>query len=278
MKINQYSAEDLFNVFQDENNEIVVLDVRNESKLDDFRINCSTLYDYKHVPYLDFLDNEDQSVSEIPRGKKIVAVCDKTGASKYIAELLALRGYTDTGYLDGGIEQWKTLSVCLPVEKKESYVICRFLIPDSLKCSYGLLSANELYLFDPAGDHEFYLEFIHKNNIDSVRIFLTHSNENTLNVSENLSDITGAEIVGYPDLFGNRKGHYVPAENNQIWHLKDDSVETRVLHVNANGFVHTFYLVDGRFLITGSLRNNLETSYSNIKELYGFLSELSELA
>jgi len=277
MKIQKYSANDLFKLFQNDQNEIVILDVRNQSALDDFTITCSAFYDYLNVPYVDFLDQEDKSVSRIPKGKKIIAVCDKTSASKYISELLALRGFTNTGYLDGGINDWKSLSICLPIETKENYIICQFLSPDNLRCSYGLLSGSELFLFDPAGNYDFYLDFITKNNIKNFKIFLTHNDPNILWVSKKLSEITGAVIVGNHEIFDTWMGRHVDAENNDIWYMSADAPTTRVLDIKAGGFSHTFYLIDGKYLITGSLKNNGNKTFENMTELYGYLSDLSEL-
>ena len=83
----------------------LLLDVRNQDEFERWRIEGRNPFETVHIPYFQFIEDEDGSVSRVPKGKQVVAVCAKGGSAEYVAGVLRERGY-DALLLDGGITAW----------------------------------------------------------------------------------------------------------------------------------------------------------------------------
>src|SRR5690606_22675430 len=87
------------------NEELFILDVRNTSEYDNWRIEGGKI-DVINIPYFDLLDGVDPALDQIPSGKDILVVCAKEGSSRFVAEQLVEAGRTNIYYLVGGMKAW----------------------------------------------------------------------------------------------------------------------------------------------------------------------------
>ena len=96
MSVDGFTAKELFDLVTG-SVDFLLLDVRNPTEFARFKIEGPRPINMVNVPYMDFIEHEDESVAKVPRGKPIRAVCAKEGSSKFVAEILAARGYTNLG-------------------------------------------------------------------------------------------------------------------------------------------------------------------------------------
>ena len=95
-----YTAEQLFDWIAGKP-DFVLLDVRNEKEFANWYVEGPSFFPYINVPYFNFMEDLQESISMIPAGEKIRIVCSKEGSAKYVAEQLTANGFTDVGYLKG---------------------------------------------------------------------------------------------------------------------------------------------------------------------------------
>ena len=136
-------AATLFNELETEEN-IVVLDVRNEKDFSRFHIESSKPFELCNVSYYNFMEDEEGSVAQVPRDKGLRIICAKEGSAKYVAEILDRHGFEQVAYLAGGIKSWGNMLVPKLVVAGTGYELYQFIRPGKASCSYGLLCAGEM--------------------------------------------------------------------------------------------------------------------------------------
>ena len=86
--------------------DIVILDVRNEEDFQRLQVESPYPFEMMNLPCFDFMEEEDTTVTEVPRDKPVRIVCAKEGSARYVGEILMAHGFEDVGYLGGGIRSW----------------------------------------------------------------------------------------------------------------------------------------------------------------------------
>ena len=94
MDVNPFSAQDLF-YWLTTGEDFLLLDVRNDVEFGRFKVEGPHPFEMINVPYMEFVEHEDESVVKVPKGKKIRIVCAKEGSSKYVGEILVKHGHKD---------------------------------------------------------------------------------------------------------------------------------------------------------------------------------------
>src|SRR5690625_5158139 len=101
MTVNKWTAGKVARKVID-NEELFILDVRNEDAFDDWKIEGHR-FEYLNIPYFELLDGVEEILPRIPTDKEILVVCAKEGSSVMIAEMLSEAG-RDAAYLEGGMK------------------------------------------------------------------------------------------------------------------------------------------------------------------------------
>lgn len=70
----------------------LLLDVRNQDEFERWKIEGRNPFETLHIPYFQFIENEDENANRVPKGKRVVVVCAKGGASEYVANVLRQPG------------------------------------------------------------------------------------------------------------------------------------------------------------------------------------------
>ena len=106
MEIASYKAEDLFEWVTRGEFDFTLLDVRNNEEFGRFKVEGPQLSKMINVPYIEFIEMEDESVAkvQIPKDESIRIVCAKEGSAKYVGEILVNNGWKDVKILQGGIK------------------------------------------------------------------------------------------------------------------------------------------------------------------------------
>ena len=194
MSIFKYSAAELYAWLMAQT-EMVVVDVRNSVDFSRFKVESPRPFTMINVSYFDFMEIEDECVAKVPKNKAIRVVCAKEGSAKFVADILEKHGFADVGYLEGGIKSWGNLLVPMQLNQDEKYQLYQFIRPGKASCSYGLIQKDEMMLFDPSRNIDFYLDFARQHNCKIKKTFETHLQADYIAGSRLIANDSGEETL-----------------------------------------------------------------------------------
>ena len=252
MALFTYEAKELFQWLVD-CVDMVVVDVRNSKDFKRFHVESPVPFPLLNVSYYDFMENEEEAVGRIPKDRSIRIVCAKEGSAKFVAEILHSHGYDDVGYLSGGIKTWGNLLVPKTVATGTDYELFQFIRPGKASCSYGLVSGQEMMLFDPSLNLDFYLGFAAQKGCRVIKTFETHLQADYISGSRTIAQQTGAVFYANDGDFKTSKNPYTPLKDGEVHRFSLEGPKVQVLFTPGHTPGSTSYLIDERFLITGDL-------------------------
>ena len=249
--ISSFSADELFQFLISQNN-ILVLDVRNEKDFERFNVEGPFQFNMKNIPYFDFIEEEDKSVLKVSRNRPIKVICSKEGSAQFVGEILISHGFEDVAYLSGGIKTWGNLLIPKRVNSKSDiYELYQFIRPGKASCSYGLIYNRKMYIFDPSRNCNFYQSFAKLKNVQIVRTFETHLQADYISGSKQISDETGAEILAHVSDFSKASFKYSPVDDNDKYTIGKSGPEIQVFHTPGHTLGSTSYIIDNQYFISG---------------------------
>lgn len=251
MEPTTYKAEDLFEWVTREGEEFLLLDVRVNEEFDRFKVEGPFLSDMVNVPYVEFVEHEEESVAKVPRAQKVRIVCAKEGSAKYVGEILMNHGFEDVRFLEGGIKTWGNMLAPKPVASEDDYQLFQFIRPGKASCSYGLISNDEMALFDPSRNTDFYQRFAENKGARIVKSFETHLQADYISGSKKIAADSGAHILGHENDFKDATFDYQKIEDQQVYTFSRGGPEIKALHMPGHTPGSTSYLIDNKYLITG---------------------------
>ena len=251
MELTSYKAEDLFKWVTEPGAEFLLLDVRVNEEFDRFKVEGPFLSDMVNVPYVEFVEHEEESVARVPAAEKVRIVCAKEGSARYVGEILVNHGFKDVRYLEGGIKTWGNMLAPKRVADNETYRFYQFIRPGKASCSYGLISNDEMVLFDPSRNVNFYQNFAEKNGARIVKSFETHLQADYISGSKQIAAESGAQILGHENDFKDATFKYQKIDDDQVYAVSKGGPEIRALHMPGHTPGSTSYLIDNQYLITG---------------------------
>lgn len=251
MSLQPYSAKDLFD-FLTNQDDMLVLDVRNEDDFNRFNVEGPFPFDMVNVPYFDFMEEEDASVQKVSREKPVKVVCAKEGSAQYVGEILVNNGFEDVAYLSGGIKTWGNLLAPKRINLgSEPYALFQFIRPGKASCSYGLLYKGEMVVFDPSRNFEFYESVAISQNAKIVKTFETHLQADYISGSKQIANKTGADIFAHEADFKDATFIYSTINDGEIFTIGENGPEIKVLHSPGHTPGSTSYIIDDKYLISG---------------------------
>jgi len=251
MELTSYKAEDLFKWVTEPGAEFLLLDVRVNEEFDRFKVEGPILSDMVNVPYVEFVEHEEESVARVPAAEKVRIVCAKEGSARYVGEILVNHGFKDVRYLEGGIKTWGNMLAPKRVADNEVYRLYQFIRPGKASCSYGLISNDEMVLFDPSRNVNFYQNFAEKNGARIVKSFETHLQADYISGSKQIAAESGAQILGHENDFKDATFKYQKIDDDQVYAFSKGGPEIRALHMPGHTPGSTSYLIDNQYLLTG---------------------------
>lgn len=253
MELQSYRAEDLFEWVTRKGNGFTLLDVRNNEEFGRFKVEGPYLSKMVNIPYIEFIEMEDESVAKvrIPKDESIRIVCAKEGSAKYVGEILVNNGWKDVRYLEGGIKTWGNLLAPKLIESPDGYKLYQFIRPGKASCSYGLIYGNEMAVFDPSRNIEFYQNFAGENGCKLVKSFETHLQADYISGSRQLALNTGARIVAHRNDFQGAAFDYTALNDHEVFKFSKGGPEIKAIHTPGHTPGSTCYLIDNQYLISG---------------------------
>ena len=251
MEPTSYKAEDLFKWVTEPGAEFLLLDVRVNEEFDRFKVEGPFLSDMVNVPYVEFVEHEEESVARVPAAEKVRIVCAKEGSARYVGEILLNHGFKDVRYLEGGIKTWGNMLAPKLVASGTGYQLFQFIRPGKASCSYGLISNGEMILFDPSRNVDFYQNFAEKNGARIIKSFETHLQADYISGSKQIAAESGAHILGHENDFKDATFKYQKVADNHVYAFSKGGPEIRALHMPGHTPGSTSYLIDNQYLITG---------------------------
>lgn len=250
MSIHGFSADDLFSMIINKE-DFLLLDVRNATEFERFKIEGPFAFNMLNVPYMEFIEHEAVSVGKVPQKQPIRTVCSKEKSSKFVLDILARHGFSDLGYLLGGIKSWGNLLTPVLLHGKD-YQLFQFRRPGKASCSYGLIFGQEMMLFDPSRNLDFYFSFAAEHGVKIVKTFETHKQADYISGGPTLAQEHGVEMFAHDDDFKGAAFAFTPIKDQEIFAWSDGpGPEVKALHTPGHTPGSTCFLIDNRFLISG---------------------------
>jgi glyoxylase-like metal-dependent hydrolase (beta-lactamase superfamily II) len=251
MEPTSYKAEDLFKWVTQAGEEFLLLDVRVNEEFDRFKVEGPFLPDMVNVPYVEFIEHEEESVAKVPAAEKVRIVCAREGSARYVAEILVNHGFKDVRFLEDGIKTWGNMLAPKLVASDDGYKLFQFIRPGKASCSYGLISNDEMVLFDPSRNVDFYQTFAENNGARIIKSFETHLQADYISGSKQIAADRGAQILGHENDFKDATFKYQKIVDDQVYSFSKGGPEIKALHMPGHTPGSTSYLIDNKYLITG---------------------------
>jgi glyoxylase-like metal-dependent hydrolase (beta-lactamase superfamily II) len=253
MELQSYRAEELFEWVTGAGHDFTLLDVRNNEEFGRFKVEGPQLSKMINVPYIEFIELEEESVAkvEVPKDESIRIVCAKEGSAKFVAEILVSNGWTDVRYLEGGIKTWGNMLAPKLVASQNGYKLYQFIRPGKASCSYGLIYEDELVVFDPSRNTDFYQGFAAENGCKLVKTFETHLQADYISGSRQLSSNTGAQIIGHENDFQGAAFEYKALDDQEVFSFSNGGPEIKAIHMPGHTPGSTSYLIDNQYMVSG---------------------------
>ena len=232
MSLQAYKASELFQWIKNNDTDFFLLDVRSDTDFGRFKVEGPNPIQMKNVPYIDFSDEEEEeSVDQVPRDRKIRVVCAREGSAKYVGEVLIKHGFEDVAYLEGGIKTWGNLLVPKRIDRgANEYRLYQFVRPAKASCSYGLIYRDEIMIFDPTKEVDFYQTFASEKGCRIVKTFETHLQADYISGSPAIAGKTGANLMAHENDFYGAAFSYQAIQDAKVYRFTDGGPEVKAIH------------------------------------------------
>jgi len=250
MSLFTYSALELYTWLTEEA-DMVVLDVRNKVDFGRFQVESPVPFTMLNVSYFDFMEIEEECIAQIPQNKPIRVVCAKEGSAQFVSEILIKNGFTDVGYLEGGIKTWGNLLVPKLLSPEKDYALYQFIRPGKASCSYGLIKDKEIMLFDPSRNVDFYLDFAGHHGCTIKYTFETHLQADYIAGSRMISEKSAAVFMANENDFTGSKIDYTSLKDKEIYTFSEGAPKVQCLFTPGHTPGSTSFFIDDTYMITG---------------------------
>ena len=253
MEIQSYRAEDLFEWVTRGGDDFTLLDVRNNEEFGRFKVEGPHLSKMINIPYIEFIEKEEESVAQfnVSKDESVRIVCAKEGSARYVGEILANNGWKDVKILEKGIKSWGNMLTPELIGEENGYALFQFIRPGKASCSYGLIYEDEMVVFDPTRNYQFYRNFASERGARIVKTFETHLQADYISGSQRIHSETGALIVGHRNDFKDAAFEYKDVQDQEVFQFSKGGPEVKAVHTPGHTPGSTSYLVDEKYLITG---------------------------
>ena len=238
----------------DRGEDLVILDVRNDDEVRDWKLEGRRPMTAVHVPYFDFIEDAEGALAKVPRGRELVVLCAQGGSSAMVVQILQEAGVPARNVKGGMVAYGEYLQ---PVRAAVGtggprFELWQFNRRGKGCLSYVIVSGREAVVVDPARHVDAYLEFVAARAARVVRVLDTHVHADHVSGGPALAARTGAPyFVDAGEGFRLdlpvtllRDGEVIPLDGGA-------SLEVRLMATPGHTPGSTSYLLGGRYLLSG---------------------------
>lgn len=235
------------------NESIFILDVRNESDFQDWKI------EGKHVqamntPYFDLIDGVEAILDQVPDDKEILVVCAKEGSSKFVGEQLIEQGKQKVSYLVGGMKSWSEHLEPVKVgDLKDGGEIYQFIRVGKGCLSYMVISNGEAAVIDGVRMTEVFENFAKDKNVTIKHTLDTHLHADHISGGRQLAEKTGGTYWLPPKDADEVVFHYEKLEEGNRIVVGDTEIHIQPIYSPGHTIGSTSLIVDNQFLLSGDI-------------------------
>ncbi len=232
----------------------LLLDVRNQDEFERWKIEGRNPFETIHIPYFAFLEDEEGNIARVPKGKRVVVVCAKGGASDYVANTLRERGY-DAVNLEGGMIAWGNYYRVRRIPDTGDLAIYQIIRVARGDLAYAVVSEGEGILMDPTRHIDQYINLAEREGFRIVAIFDTHAHADHISGGPKLAKQLGVSYFLHP-YDGIHPIDMLPA-TIEYEYLKDNftfqfgKATLKGIHIPGHTLGNMAFLVNDRYLFTG---------------------------
>jgi len=247
-KVQSITAEELHRKMNS-GEDIVILDVRNETDYNDWKIEGKKVRSM-NIPYFNFLEEDEQVYAGLPKDTEIVVVCAKGGASDYVAEMLMEKGYK-TYSLKGGMLAWSQFYYPTTVYMDEKLKLIQINRLAKGCLSYAVISEGKGMIIDPNKEIDVYIELAKKHQFKIEHVVDSHLHADHITGGPRLAAQVGATYYLSSEEAKGTNLKYEPLDRYD--RIKVGDVHVEVLSIPTPGHTpgSTSFLIDNRFLMSG---------------------------
>ena len=228
---------------------ILVLDIRHENSFRDWHIKDSINIDVYDDVWNGNFDAVKQKLSQLPKDKKIVTVCNAGVTSQNASMLLESMGY-NTLVLEKGMMGWNTLHLAVDLINEADLLVKQVIRVGKGCLSYliGSNSTKECFIVDPSQFIEEYLEIANEIGFKIIGVVETHVHADHLSGAKLLTEMTKSKYyVSGDDL--KAKTEFIDLKN--IDEIKIGENKIKIIKTAGHTDGSICLLVDDKALLTG---------------------------
>lgn len=175
----------------------VILDVRNPDDFARWRIDGRSSLRLLNIPYFAFLEEEEESVAQVPADGEVLVVCAKEGSSQFVSELLQERGI-QARFLKDGIASWGELYDVRTAVDAPFGKIIQVARPARGDLSFVVISEGQATIIDPLRHIDNYLNLLQSEGAKLTHLLDTHAHADHISGGPALAQQTGAPYFMHP--------------------------------------------------------------------------------
>lgn len=236
---------------------LLLLDVRNDEDFAGWKLEGRKPIETVHVPYFDFIENEDESFARVPMDREVVVLCAQGDSSEMIAEMLNERGGSARNVAGGMFAYGAYLqAVKVPLAKGEEgrFEIWQLNRRGKGCLTYVVRSKDEAIVVDASRSLDQIEGFLDSIGARLVRVLDTHVHADHVSGGPELAQKHGVPyFVAAGDDFELKKKVTELADGEEIPLGGDGGVKVVVQAVATPGHTpgSTSYLIGNHYLLSG---------------------------
>ncbi|MGX9134250.1 MBL fold metallo-hydrolase [Rummeliibacillus sp. JY-2-4R] len=235
-----------------ENQELFILDVRNNDAFEDWKIEGHK-FEYLNIPYYELLDGVEEILPKIPIDKDVLVVCAKEGSSLMVAEMLSDAGL-NVAYLEGGMKSWSMYLEPIKVgDLSDGGEIYQFVRLGKGCLSYMVISGEEAAVIDAVRFDDVFLNFAKEKNVTIKHVFDTHLHADHISGGRKIAQATGAKYYISKKDAEEAVFNYEPIEDGSIVQVGGTKIEIGALYSPGHTIGSTSFVIDHHYLLTGDI-------------------------
>jgi len=233
---------------------ILILDIRDSNSFNDWNIKGSQNIDvYKDI-WEGNLDTVKQKLSDLPKDRKIVTVCNAGVTSQKASELLESLGY-NTIVLEKGMMGWNTLHQAVDVIN-ENDLLLKQIIRTGKGCMSYLIGSNstkECFIVDPSQFVDEYTNLAKELGFTIKGVIETHVHADHLSGAKALADATKTKYyISGKDLKAKT------ADIKDIKELVNAMNKRDIKKISENIYNDFDQIIEKKFKIVGEIKTSLK--------------------